>query len=74
VDVFVVDLAPSKATTTTVTSSSRRPVGGTPGKSQSIRTVCVQKMNSSTMRSWPTVREMGTSSTSAGMPGMKYWP
>ncbi|SVJ80891.1 Uncharacterised protein [Klebsiella pneumoniae] len=52
--------------------STKRPVGGTPGSSQSISQLWVKRMtNSSTTCSAPTVREIGVRVMSGGLPWMK---
>ena len=49
----------------------RLPVGATPGRSQSMATVCVHlKIISSTIRSWPMVREISSIAVSGGIWGM----
>jgi hypothetical protein len=60
------------STIATVGTSTRRPVGATPGRNQSIATVCVHlKIISSTIRSRPMVREISSISVSGGSFGMK---
>jgi len=52
--------------------STRFPVGGTPGSIQSISLVWVKENSiSSTIWSAPTVRLIGVSAVSAGLPPMK---
>jgi hypothetical protein len=49
------------------------PVGGIPGRSQGTSLVCVRvKMNSSTTRSMPTVREMRERAVSGGLLKTKW--
>ena len=53
-------------------TSTRFPVGAMPGSIQSISLVWVkQKISSSTIWSAPTVRLIGLSSVSGGLPPMK---
>ncbi len=56
-------------------TSTRRPVGATPGSIQSICTVCVnEKIISSTICVSPMVRETGVTLVSGGILGMKCAP
>ena len=66
--------SPSIFTIEHTATSTRRPVGATPGSIQSISMLCVKRSTlSSTTWSEPTMRDTGTSSMSGGIEKMKWW-